>query len=140
MSAIPTKNLLAEGKQTPATIANLPKNVVVSEAAAAPVQPQELQALLAELAAAKAALADTAHQLEVTKSKLPVDDYITLRGTSPTFTVIIEGKRYLFVNNLFTTRDRLLANQILATYPTNVTEVKEDESIPLHITEIGKAV
>lgn len=140
MTATVTKNLLAEGKQTPATPANLPKNVVVSETAAAPVQSAEVQTLLAELAAAKAALAETAHELEVTKSKLPVDDYITLRGTSPTFTVIIEGKRYLFVNNLFTTRDRLLANRILATYPTNVTEVKEDESIPLHITEIGKAV
>ena len=88
--------------------------------------------LLAQLAAANAALAAKDAELEKVKAKLPVNDYITLRGSSPTFSVVVEGKRCLFVNFLFITRDRLLANKILAEYP-NITEVKEDEQSIQHV-------
>ena len=93
---------------------------------------QDTASLLAQLAAANAALQAKDAELEKVKAKLPVNDYITLRGSSPTFSVVIEGKRCLFVNFLFITRDRLLANKILAEYP-NITEVKEDEQSIQHV-------
>ena len=92
----------------------------------------DTSALLAQLAAANAALAAKDAELEKVKAKLPVNDYITLRGSSPTFSVVVEGKRCLFVNFLFITRDRLLANKILAEFP-NITEVKEDEQSIQHV-------
>lgn len=111
----------------------LPDDVITSDAAtkteAANV---DTAALLAQLAAANAALAAKDAELEKVKAKLPVNDYITLRGSSPTFSVVVEGKRCLFVNFLFITRDRLLANKILAEFP-NITEVKEDEQSIQHV-------
>ena len=116
-----------------AKAAELPKDVITSDAATKTEQPaQDTAALLAQLAAAQAALAAKDAELEKVKAKLPVNDYITLRGSSPTFSVVIEGKRCLFVNFLFITRDRLLANKILAEYP-NITEVKEDEQSIQHV-------
>ena len=108
----------------------LPKDVITSDDATKPEQ--DTAALLAQLAAANAALAAKDAELEKVKAKLPVNDYITLRGSSPTFSVVIEGKRCLFVNFLFITRDRLLANKILAEFP-NITEVKEDEQSIQHV-------
>ena len=120
--------LAASGKA-----AELPKDVITSDAATKTEQPaQDTAALLAQLAAANAALAAKDAELEKVKAKLPVNDYITLRGSSPTFSVVVEGKRCLFVNFLFITRDRLLANKILAEYP-NITEVKEDEQSIQHV-------
>ena len=113
-----------------AKAAELPKDVITSDAATQPAQ--DTAALLAQLAAANAALAAKDAELEKVKAKLPVNDYITLRGSSPTFSVVVEGKRCLFVNFLFITRDRLLANKILAEFP-NITEVKEDEQSIQHI-------
>ena len=110
--------------------AELPKDVITSDAATQPAQ--DTAALLAQLAAANAALAAKDAELEKVKAKLPVNDYITLRGSSPTFSVVVEGKRCLFVNFLFITRDRLLANKILAEFP-NITEVKEDEQSIQHV-------
>ena len=111
----------------------LPKDVITSDAATKTEQPaQDTAALLAQLAAANAALAAKDAELEKVKAKLPVNDYITLRGSSPTFSVVVEGKRCLFVNFLFITRDRLLANKILAEFP-NITEVKEDEQSIQHV-------
>ena len=116
-----------------AKAAELPKDVITSDAATKTEQPaQDTAALLAQLAAANAALAAKDAELEKVKAKLPVNDYITLRGSSPTFSVVVEGKRCLFVNFLFITRDRLLANKILAEFP-NITEVKEDEQSIQHI-------
>ena len=111
----------------------LPENVITS-ADAANTQPsaQDTASLRAQLAAANAALQAKDAELEKVKAKLPVNDYITLRGSSPTFSVVVEGKRCLFVNFLFITRDRLLANKILAEYP-NITEVKEDEQSIQHV-------
>ena len=111
----------------------LPKDVITSDAATK-TEPttQDTAALLAQLAAANAALAAKDAELEKVKAKLPVNDYITLRGSSPTFSVVVEGKRCLFVNFLFITRDRLLANKILAEFP-NITEVKEDEQSIQHV-------
>ena len=113
--------------------AELAKNVITSDAATK-TEPttQDTAALLAQLAAANAALAAKDAELEKVKAKLPVNDYITLRGSSPTFSVVVEGKRCLFVNFLFITRDRLLANKILAEFP-NITEVKEDEQSIQHV-------
>ena len=116
-----------------AKAAELPKDVITSGAATKTEQPaQDTAALLAQLAAANAALAAKDAELEKVKAKLPVNDYITLRGSSPTFSVVVEGKRCLFVNFLFITRDRLLANKILAEFP-NITEVKEDEQSIQHV-------
>ena len=131
MSNKTPQQILAEKKATEvAKPANLPANVVTSTDAAEPKE--DTSALLAQLAAANAALAAKDAELEKVKAKLPVNDYITLRGSSPTFSVVIEGKRCLFVNFLFITRDRLLANKILAEYP-NITEVKEDEQSIQHV-------
>ena len=116
-----------------AKAAELPKDVITSDDATKTEQPaQDTAALLAQLAAANAALAAKDAELEKVKAKLPVNDYITLRGSSPTFSVVVEGKRCLFVNFLFITRDRLLANKILAEFP-NITEVKEDEQSIQHV-------
>lgn len=109
---------------------SLPKDVITSNDATKPEQ--DTASLLAQLAAANAALAEKDAELEKVKAKLPVNDYITLRGSSPTFSVVVEGKRCLFVNFLFITRDRLLANKILAEFP-NITEVKEDEQSIQHV-------
>ena len=114
-------------------VTTLPKDVITSNDATKTEQPaQDTAALLAQLAAANAALAAKDAELEKVKAKLPVNDYITLRGSSPTFSVVVEGKRCLFVNFLFITRDRLLANKILAEFP-NITEVKEDEQSIQHV-------
>ena len=114
-------------------VTTLPKDVITSNDATKTEQPaQDTAALLAQLAAAQAALAAKDAELEKVKAKLPVNDYITLRGSSPTFSVVVEGKRCLFVNFLFITRDRLLANKILAEFP-NITEVKEDEQSIQHV-------
>lgn len=114
-------------------VTTLPKDVITSGDATKTEQPaQDTAALLAQLAAANAALAAKDAELEKVKAKLPVNDYITLRGSSPTFSVVVEGKRCLFVNFLFITRDRLLANKILAEFP-NITEVKEDEQSIQHV-------
>lgn len=114
-------------------VTTLPKDVITSDDATK-TEPttQDTSVLLAQLAAAQAALAAKDAELEKVKAKLPVNDYITLRGSSPTFSVVIEGKRCLFVNFLFITRDRLLANKILAEFP-NITEVKEDEQSIQHV-------
>ena len=114
-------------------VTTLPKDVITSDAATK-TEPttQDTSVLLAQLAAAQAALAAKDAELEKVKAKLPVNDYITLRGSSPTFSVVVEGKRCLFVNFLFITRDRLLANKILAEFP-NITEVKEDEQSIQHV-------
>ena len=114
-------------------VTTLPKDVITSgDATKTEPTAQDTAALLAQLAAANAALAAKDAELEKVKAKLPVNDYITLRGSSPTFSVVIEGKRCLFVNFLFITRDRLLANKILAEFP-NITEVKEDEQSIQHV-------
>ena len=114
-------------------VTTLPKDVITSDDATK-TEPttQDTSVLLAQLAAAQAALAAKDAELEKVKAKLPVNDYITLRGSSPTFSVVVEGKRCLFVNFLFITRDRLLANKILAEFP-NITEVKEDEQSIQHV-------
>ena len=131
MSNKTTQQILAEKKAAAAaTPVNVPANVITTTDAAEPKE--DTSALLAQLAAAIAALAAKDAELEKVKAKLPVNDYITLRGSSPTFSVVIEGKRCLFVNFLFITRDRLLANKILAEYP-NITEVKEDEQSIQHV-------
>ena len=114
-------------------VTTLPKDVITSgDATKTEPTTQDTSVLLAQLAAAQAALAAKDAELAKVKAKLPVNDYITLRGSSPTFSVVIEGKRCLFVNFLFITRDRLLANKILAEYP-NITEVKEDEQSIQHV-------
>ena len=114
-------------------VTTLPKDVITSgDATKTEPTTQDTSVLLAQLAAAQAALAAKDAELEKVKAKLPVNDYITLRGSSPTFSVVIEGKRCLFVNFLFITRDRLLANKILAEFP-NITEVKEDEQSIQHV-------
>ena len=131
MSNKTTQQILAEKKAAAAaTPVNVPANVITTTDAAEPKE--DTSALIAQLAAAIAALAAKDAELEKVKAKLPVNDYITLRGSSPTFSVVIEGKRCLFVNFLFITRDRLLANKILAEYP-NITEVKEDEQSIQHV-------
>ena len=114
-------------------VTTLPKDVITSgDATKTEPTTQDTSVLLAQLAAANAALAAKDAELEKVKAKLPVNDYITLRGSSPTFSVVVEGKRCLFVNFLFITRDRLLANKILAEFP-NITEVKEDEQSIQHV-------
>ena len=114
-------------------VTTLPKDVITSgDATKTEPTMQDTSVLLAQLAAANAALAAKDAELEKVKAKLPVNDYITLRGSSPTFSVVVEGKRCLFVNFLFITRDRLLANKILAEFP-NITEVKEDEQSIQHV-------
>ena len=116
-----------------AKVTTLPEDVITSnDATKTEPTAQDTAALLAQLAAAQAALSAKDAELEKVKAKLPVNDYITLRGSSPTFSVVVEGKRCLFVNFLFITRDRLLANKILAEFP-NITEVKEDEQSIQHI-------
>ena len=137
MSNKTPQQILAEKKAAElaasAKASELPKDVITSDAATKTEQSaQDTAALLAQLAAANAALAAKDAELEKVKAKLPVNDYITLRGSSPTFSVVVEGKRCLFVNFLFITRDRLLANKILAEFP-NITEVKEDEQSIQHV-------
>ena len=137
MSNKTPQQILAEKKAAElaaaAKASELPKDVITSNDATKTEPPtQDTAALLAQLAAANAALAAKDAELEKVKAKLPVNDYITLRGSSPTFSVVIEGKRCLFVNFLFITRDRLLANKILAEFP-NITEVKEDEQSIQHV-------
>ena len=134
MSNKTPQQIIAEKKAVETSATNkevkLPENVITSADAANTTQ--DTAALLAQLAAANAALAAKDAELEKVKAKLPVNDYITLRGSSPTFSVVVEGKRCLFVNFLFITRDRLLANKILAEFP-NITEVKEDEQSIQHV-------
>ena len=134
MSSKTPQQILTEKKAVEVAAATktpeVPKDVITSTDAAEPKE--DTSVLLAQLAAANAALAAKDAELEKVKAKLPVNDYITLRGSSPTFSVVIEGKRCLFVNFLFITRDRLLANKILAEYP-NITEVKEDEQSIQHV-------
>lgn len=133
MSNKTPQQILAEKKAAEAAATKtpeVPKDVITSTNAAEPKV--DTSVLLAQLAAANAALAAKDAELEKVKAKLPVNDYITLRGSSPTFSVVIEGKRCLFVNFLFITRDRLLANKILAEFP-NITEVKEDEQSIQHV-------
>ena len=142
MSNKTPQQIIAEMKAAElAAAAELPKDVITSDAATKTEQPaQDTAALLAQLAAANAALAAKDAELEKVKAKLPVNDYITLRGSSPTFSVVVEGKRCLFVNFLFITRDRLLANKILAEFP-NITEVKEDEQSIQHVMpEVSQVV
>jgi len=116
-----------------------PKDVVTSINPAT-VEPDTAM-LLEELAALRAANLAKDMELEAVKAKLPVNDYITLRGSSPTFSVVIEGKRCLFVNFLFITRDRILANKILTEHPTNISEVKEDEqSIQFNRPEVSQII
>ena len=130
-----TAKKAVEQKQT------TPKDVVQSVNPDTPVPDAATALLLAELAALKAANLAKDMELEAVKAKLPVNDYITLRGSSPTFSVVIEGKRCLFVNFLFITRDRILANQILIEHPTNITEVKEDEqSIQFNRPEVSQVI
>ena len=119
----------------------LPEDVITSnDATKTEPANADVAALLAQLAAKDAALAAKDAELEKVKAKLPVNDYITLRSGSPTHSVVIEGKRCLFVNFLFITRDRLLANKILAEY-ANITEVKEDEqSIQPFMPEISQVI
>lgn len=125
----------SEQKQT------TPKDVVQSVNPDTPVPDAATALLLAELAALKAANLAKDMELEAVKAKLPVNDYITLRGSSPTFSVVIEGKRCLFVNFLFITRDRILANKILSEHPTNISEVKEDEqSIQFNRPEVSQII
>lgn len=134
MSNKTPQQIIAEKKAAElAAAAELPKDVITSDAATkTEASSVDTAALLAQLAAANAALAAKDAELEKVKAKLPVNDYITLRGSSPTFSVVVEGKRCLFVNFLFITRDRLLANKILAEFP-NITEVKEDEQSIQHV-------
>ena len=131
-----TAELAAQQKE-----AQVPKDVITSNDATKPKDSTaDTSELLAQLAAANAALAAKDAELEKVKAKLPVNDYITLRGSSPTFSVVVEGKRCLFVNFLFITRDRLLANKILAEFP-NITEVKEDEQSIQHVMpEVSQVV
>ena len=145
MSNKTPQQIIAEKKATEIATASKevkrPEDVVTSGDAANP-QPAstDTAALLAQLAAANAALAAKDAELEKVKAKLPVNDYITLRSGSPTHSVVIEGKRCLFVNFLFITRDRLLANKILAEY-ANITEVKEDEqSIQPFMPEVSQVI
>ena len=133
MSNKTPQQILAEKKAAEAAATKtpeVPKDVITSTNAAEPKV--DTSVLLAQLAAANAALAAKDAELAKVIAKLPVNDYITLRGSSPTFSVVIEGKRCLFVNFLFITRDRLLANKILAEFP-NITEVKEDEQSIQHV-------
>ena len=133
MSNKTPQQILAEKKIAEAAATKtpeVPKDVITSTNAAEPKV--DTSVLLAQLAAANAALAAKDAELAKVIAKLPVNDYITLRGSSPTFSVVIEGKRCLFVNFLFITRDRLLANKILAEFP-NITEVKEDEQSIQHV-------
>lgn len=124
---------LAAALAASAKATKLPEDVITSnDATKTEASSVDTAALLAQLAAANAALAAKDAELEKVKAKLPVNDYITLRGSSPTFSVVVEGKRCLFVNFLFITRDRLLANKILAEFP-NITEVKEDEQSIQHV-------
>ena len=145
MSNKTPQQILAEKKAAElaasAKVTTLPKDVITSgDATKTEPTTQDTSVLLAQLAAAQAALAAKDAELEKVKAKLPVNDYITLRGSSPTFSVVIEGKRCLFVNFLFITRDRLLANKILAEYP-NITEVKEDEqSIQPVMPEVSQVI
>ena len=133
MSNKTPQQIIAEKKAASEKVTTLPKDVITSgDATKTEPTTQDTAALLAQLAAANAALAAKDAELEKVKAKLPVNDYITLRGSSPTFSVVVEGKRCLFVNFLFITRDRLLANKILAEYP-NITEVKEDEQSIQHV-------
>ena len=137
MSNKTPQQILAEKKAAElaasAKVTTLPKDVITSgDATKTEPTTQDTSVLLAQLAAAQAALAAKDAELEKVKAKLPVNDYITLRGSSPTFSVVVEGKRCLFVNFLFITRDRLLANKILAEFP-NITEVKEDEQSIQHV-------
>ena len=133
MSNKTPQQIIAEQKEASGKGTTLPKDVITSgDATKTEPTTQDTAALLAQLAAANAALAAKDAELEKVKAKLPVNDYITLRGSSPTFSVVVEGKRCLFVNFLFITRDRLLANKILAEYP-NITEVKEDEQSIQHV-------
>ena len=137
MSNKTPQQILAEKKAAElaasAKATKLPEDVITSnDATKTEASSVDTAALLAQLAAANAALAAKDAELEKVKAKLPVNDYITLRGSSPTFSVVIEGKRCLFVNFLFITRDRLLANKILAEFP-NITEVKEDEQSIQHV-------
>ena len=133
MSNKTPQQIIAEKKAASEKVTTLPKDVITSgDATKTEPTTQDTAALLAQLAAAQAALAAKDAELEKVKAKLPVNDYITLRGSSPTFSVVVEGKRCLFVNFLFITRDRLLANKILAEYP-NITEVKEDEQSIQHV-------
>lgn len=133
MSNKTPQQIIAEKKAASEKVTTLPKDVITSgDATKTEPTTQDTAALLAQLAAANAALAAKDVELEKVKAKLPVNDYITLRGSSPTFSVVVEGKRCLFVNFLFITRDRLLANKILAEFP-NITEVKEDEQSIQHV-------
>ena len=133
MSNKTPQQIIAEKKAASEKVTTLPKDVITSgDATKTEPTTQDTSALLAQLAAANAALAAKDAELEKVKAKLPVNDYITLRGSSPTFSVVVEGKRCLFVNFLFITRDRLLANKILAEFP-NITEVKEDEQSIQHV-------
>ena len=140
MSNKTPQQIIAEQKAAELA-ASLPKDVITSgDATKTEPTTQDTAALLAQLAAANAALTAKDAELEKVKAKLPVNDYITLRGSSPTFSVVVEGKRCLFVNFLFITRDRLLANKILAEFP-NITEVKEDEqSIQHAMPEVSQII
>lgn len=145
MSNKTPQQIIAERKEAELAaseeVTTLPKDVITSgDATKTEPTTQDTAALLAQLAAANAALAAKDAELEKVKAKLPVNDYITLRGSSPTFSVVVEGKRCLFVNFLFITRDRLLANKILAEFP-NITEVKEDEQSIQHVMpEVSQVV
>lgn len=112
------------------------KSVTTTATPAKTYTAEEVAALLAEASAEKSALEQ---ELAVTKAKLPANDFITLRGGSPTFSVVVEGKRCMFVNFLFVTRDPALAANIVALYP-NITKVNADEQVPAHMPESSAVI
>lgn len=77
-------------------------------------------------------------ELESMKELLPKNDFITLRGQTSLFSIVIEGRRCMFINHLFTTRDRALADMIKAHYPT-IVEIENEPVQPI-MQQVGQVI
>ena len=87
---------------------------------------EQIESLTAEVAELKAQISAKDAEIQKLKDMLPDMDFIVLRSNNEICTIIVDGKRYMFNNYIYRTRDRLLANKILATY-RDIKEIANDQ-------------
>lgn len=83
---------------------------------------EEIQRLRAELTIQQAATKHAQDQIKKLETMVRDSDIIVLKGSSPNFTVIVDGVRHQFVNYELRTTDRYIANAIKAQY-ANIVEL-----------------
>ena len=77
---------------------------------------EQIDTLNAEVAELKALIGARDDEIIKLKELLPDTNFIVLKSNNEICTVIVDGKRYMFNGYIFRTKDRLLANKMLAAY------------------------